>query len=76
MPMTAANDELTRLETALRESEERFRATFEQAAVGMAHVGTDGRWLRVNRRLCEIVGYAPDELLRLTFRDIAHQLRP
>lgn len=56
----------------LRMGEERFRATFEQAAVGMAHVGTDGRWLRVNRRLCEIVGYAPQELMRLTFRDIAH----
>jgi PAS domain S-box-containing protein len=54
----------------LRESERRFRATFEQAAVGMAHVGLSGEWLRVNQRLCEIVGYPREELLRLTFQDI------
>ncbi len=53
-------------------SEERFLATFEQAAVGIAHVAPDGRWLRVNRKLCEIVGYAREELLRLTFQDITH----
>ncbi len=57
---------------ALRESEERFRATFENAAVGIAHVATDGRWLRVNNRLCEIVGYTRDELLERTFQDITH----
>ncbi len=56
----------------LQQSEERFRATFENAAVGMAHVGLDGEWLRVNDRLCEIVGYARDELLHKTFQDITH----
>jgi len=56
----------------LRESEERFRGTFEQAAVGIAHVAPDGRWLRVNRRLCEIVGYTEAELLPRTFQDITH----
>jgi PAS domain S-box-containing protein len=56
----------------LHESEELNRATFEQAAVGMAHVGIDGRWLRVNRRLCAIVGYPPEELLALTFQAITH----
>lgn len=61
-----------RAQEELRESEERFRATFEHAAVGAAQVGTDGRWLRVNRRLCEIVGYEEDELLGLTFQDITH----
>jgi PAS domain S-box-containing protein len=49
-----------------------FRATFEQAAVGIAHVGTDGRWLRVNRRLCEMVGYTREELLARTFQEITH----
>ncbi|MGB7760786.1 MAG: PAS domain S-box protein, partial [Bryobacteraceae bacterium] len=44
-------------EEALRESVERFRAIFEQAAVGIAQVGMDGRWLRVNGKLCDIVGY-------------------
>lgn len=56
----------------LRENEERFRATFEQAAVGIAHAGADGRWLRVNQKLCDIVGYTREELLRKTFQDITH----
>ncbi|CAA9519643.1 MAG: Serine phosphatase RsbU, regulator of sigma subunit [uncultured Rubrobacteraceae bacterium] len=64
--------ERRRIEEILRESEERFRATFEHAAVGAAQVGIDGRWLRVNRRLCEIVGYTHDEMLGMTFADITH----
>ena len=64
--------ERVRVEKALRESEQRFRATFEQAAVGIAHVAPDGRWLRVNQRLCDIVGYTREELLELTFQDITH----
>jgi PAS domain S-box-containing protein len=62
----------TRGERALRESEERFRATFEQAAVGVAHVAFDGSWLRVNQKLCEIVGYTREELLERKFQDITH----
>ena len=61
-----------RIEEVLRESEERFRATFEHAAVGAAQVGTDGRWLRANRRLCEILGYTEEELREKTFGDITH----
>jgi diguanylate cyclase (GGDEF)-like protein/PAS domain S-box-containing protein len=45
------------------QSEQRFRATFEQAAVGIAHVGLDGHWLRVNHKLCVITGYSEEELL-------------
>ena len=56
----------------LQDSEERFRATFEQAAVGIAHVGVDGRFLRVNQRLCEMVGYTREEMLARTFQDITH----
>ena len=59
-------------EEGLKESEERFRATFEQVAVGVAHVDVDGSWLRVNRALCGITGYAEDELLEKTFQDITH----
>jgi PAS domain S-box-containing protein len=59
-------------ESALRESEERFRRTFELAGSGVAHIGMDRRFLRVNRRLCEILGYSADELLRLTGRQISH----
>ena len=56
----------------LKDSEVRFGATFEQAAVGIALVALDGHWLRVNRKLCEIVGYSHDELQALTFQDITH----
>jgi PAS domain S-box-containing protein len=59
-------------EKELTESEERFRATFEQAAVGIAHVGIDGRWLRVNQKLCDIVGYTHEELLESTFQAITY----
>ena len=60
------------LERALLESEQMYRTTFELAGVGIAHVSPEGRWLRVNRKLCEIVGYSEEELLRLTFQDITH----
>ena len=56
----------------LLHSDARFQATFEQAAVGMAMVATDGRWLRVNRRLCAIVGYSADELMATNFQQITH----
>ena len=64
--------ELEEKQRSLRESEEMFRASFEGAAVGMAHVGLDGRFLRVNDRLCEIVGYAREEMLMRNFQDITH----
>src|SRR5690606_8865255 len=51
----------------LRESEERFRGTFEQAAVGIAHVALDGQFLRVNDKLCEMTGYSREELMRMSF---------
>jgi two-component system sensor histidine kinase/response regulator len=54
------------------ESEARFVVTFEQAAVGIAQVAIDGRWIRVNRKLCAIVGYSEAELLACTFQDITH----
>jgi PAS domain S-box-containing protein len=56
----------------LLENEQELRASFEQAAVGMAHVSPDGHWLRVNQKLCDIVGYTQDELYQLTFQDITH----
>ncbi|GHO84724.1 PAS domain S-box protein [Dictyobacter formicarum] len=62
--------ERVQMEAALHTSEERFRATFEQAAVGIAHVAPDGRFLAVNQRLCDMVGYTREELLARTFQDI------
>ncbi|MDX2088275.1 MAG: PAS domain S-box protein [Kofleriaceae bacterium] len=57
---------------AIRESEERFRLAFDEAPIGVALVGLDGRFLRVNTVLCEIVGYAREELTSLTFQAITH----
>ena len=59
-------------EAQLNESEERFRTTFEQAAVGIAHVATDGQFLRINQKFCEIVGFTKEEMLTRTFQDITH----
>jgi len=61
-----------RVSRRLHSLEERFRATFEQAAVGIAHVAPSGHWLRVNQKLCDIVGYPHNELLQLRFQDITH----
>jgi diguanylate cyclase (GGDEF)-like protein/PAS domain S-box-containing protein len=60
------------VEVALRESEQRFRRSFDDAAIGMALVGTDGRFLRTNRSLRELLGYPDKELLGKTFQDITH----
>ena len=51
-------------------SDEKFRATFRQAAVGMAHLDFDGRWLLVNPKLCETLGYSEEELRGFRFHDI------
>jgi diguanylate cyclase (GGDEF)-like protein/PAS domain S-box-containing protein len=65
--------ELKETETSLRESESRFRAIFEKAAVGVAEIemGT-GRFLTVNRWFCELVGRTKEELLATTFQAITH----
>ncbi len=60
------------IEQALRESETLFRAIFEQAAVGICTLSLDGKFLRVNQRFCDIIGYTREELLNLYFRDITH----
>jgi PAS domain S-box-containing protein len=56
----------------LAEREAQFRSTFEQAAIGCAHVGLDGYWLRTNQKLCAILGYTNAELLQKTFQDITY----
>src|SRR5262245_1716780 len=59
-------------EEALRASEERFRAIFNQAAVGIAVAGLDARFLQANQRICEILGYSNEELVSRTFNDVTH----
>ncbi len=52
-----------RAQEALANSEARFRGAFEQAAIGMVHTSLDRRYLQVNRRFCEMLGYAPEEVI-------------
>lgn len=56
----------------LEASEQRFQATFENAAVGSAHIALDGTWLRLNRKYCQILGYTHDELTKLRFQDVTY----
>jgi len=70
--LSALGVALARQAEQRRVAEARDRATFEQAAVGIAHAAPDGRWLRVNRRLCEITGYGADELSLLNLDDLVH----
>lgn len=60
------------VEEKLRQSEQQSRATFNQAAVGIAHVAKNGQWLRVNQKLCDIIGYTSEELIEKSFQDITH----
>lgn len=57
---------------ARRLAEKRFAATFEQAAVGIAHVAPDGRFLLVNDRFCEVTGYSRQQITGRTFQEITH----
>ncbi|KST61947.1 chemotaxis protein CheB [Mastigocoleus testarum] len=66
------NEALRESEHSLRKSEERFRAIFEQAAVGIALLDTDGKWLKVNQKVCEITGYSEEKLSELKFQDITY----
>ena len=69
----ANTTERKRAEEALRESEERYRAFFETAAVGAAEADLlSGRFLRVNDNLCRLLGYGRDELLTKTFYQVTH----
>ena len=54
----------------LRESDLRFRGTLEQAAVGIAHATLDGHFRQINQKFCNIVGYARDELINMSYQDI------
>lgn len=59
-------------EAALKLSEKRFSSAFEHAAIGMGLVAPDGRWLKVNRALCDLLGYSSEELLQKTFQEVTH----
>lgn len=64
--------EVLRAQAELHESEERFRSAFEAAAIGMAIVSADGRFVKVNTALCDLLGYSAEALQALSFQDITH----
>src|SRR5215211_3146195 len=64
--------ERKRIEDSLREMRDRFRSIFDHAPIGVAMVSLEGRYLQVNRSLCEILGYTEEELQALTWQEITH----
>ena len=75
-PVFTNNDDIAQLkqveEQLLDSGQDLFRLAFDDAAIGMALVAPDGKWLKVNRALCEIVGYSQTDLLGTTFQEITH----
>lgn len=67
---TQADSDSKQAELILRESVYRFRAVFEQAAVGMARLSAEGRWLQVNQTFCTLLGYTAAELLQTPFQAV------
>lgn len=65
-------EQVRQAKAKIEDYSEQLNAVFEQAAIGISQVGLDGQWLRVNQRLCDIVGYSRAELLAKTFQDITH----
>ena len=70
--LSSTEKQLIEARQQVLEKHRKFLATFEQAAVGIAHVDLDGRWLEVNQALCDIVGYSHGELQELSFQEITH----
>jgi two-component system, sensor histidine kinase and response regulator len=64
--------ERKRAEEALRQSEALFRDTFENAAVGIDHVDLEGRFLSINQKFCEILGYTREEIVTKTWMELTH----
>jgi diguanylate cyclase (GGDEF)-like protein/PAS domain S-box-containing protein len=64
-------NEQSRISQALQQSEEHFRNAFDHAA-GMALISADGQWRRVNRSLCQILGYTEQELLATNFQEVTY----
>jgi len=56
----------------LRESEEKYRTIFDQTAVGISYNHIDGKFININKRFCDILGYSREELLKLGVVDISH----
>lgn len=64
--------ELSQSQSELALSEKTYKLTFDEANIGIAHVGLDGRWISVNKKICDFLGYTKEELQAKTFQDITH----
>jgi len=60
------------MEGTLSETEQQIKASFNQAAIGIAHLSLKGMWLTCNDKFCQIIGYNQDELLKISIFDIIH----
>jgi len=75
LKMVGTNWDITELKNTqlkLIKTEESLQGTFENSSIGMALVGIDGKWTKVNDSLCKSIGYEEEEILNLTFQDITH----
>jgi len=70
--MQQQNRSLRQAVALARRHHQQLKDTFENSATGMAHTHIDGRWIRVNRTYCELIGYTPDEVLATNFRAYSH----
>lgn len=66
------DQDIQQVGSALRQSDERFRRAMENAPIGMTLTALDGHYLLINHAFCRFLGYAREELYRLTFKDISH----
>ncbi|MGE0127018.1 MAG: PAS domain S-box protein [Blastocatellales bacterium] len=64
--------ERRRAQEELRRSEQEFRSLFDLSAIGMTQVSPGGNYLRVNRKLCQMLGYSEQEMLQLTLHEVTH----
>ncbi|MDO6491133.1 MULTISPECIES: PAS domain-containing sensor histidine kinase [unclassified Cellulophaga] len=73
--MIGANWDITEYKNTvlkLDKRKESFAGVFNNSSVGMALIGLDGKWLKINKSLCSSLGYKQEELLELTFQDVTH----
>ncbi|MES0862533.1 PAS domain S-box protein [Ruegeria sp. SCPT10] len=66
------NTEIKERESEIELSEMRFRSALDNAPIGMALVGLDGTWLRVNDAVCKFLGYSKEDLLQTDFQTLTH----
>jgi PAS domain S-box-containing protein len=64
------SEKLMSLLAKYRETEAKFKAAFEHSTIGIALVSLKGKWFKVNRRLCDMMGYKEQELITMSFENI------